>query len=78
MLDVCGIPYKLEVVDSLKLQNKAEPYLSVNPSGTIPTITSGDYKVIGNFISFYMFLTSTQPSLKEKLCPDRVRIEVER
>ena len=42
-LELIGAPYELVLVDYFKGEQKAEPYLSLNPNASIPALTDGDF-----------------------------------
>ena len=42
-LRLIGAPYELVHVDYFKGEQKAEPYLSLNPNASIPAMTDGDF-----------------------------------
>ena len=42
-LELIGAPYELIHVDYFKGEQKAEPYLSLNPNASIPAMTDGDF-----------------------------------
>jgi glutathione S-transferase len=42
-LELMGAPYELKHVDYFKGEQKAEPYLSLNPNASIPALVDGDF-----------------------------------
>ncbi len=44
-LDLIGAPYELVHVDYFKGEQKAEPYLSLNPNASVPAMTDGDFEL---------------------------------
>lgn len=42
-LDLIGCPYELVHVDYFKGEQKAEPYISVNPNASVPAMVDGDF-----------------------------------
>ena len=42
-LNLIGAPYELVHVDYFKGEQKAEPYISVNPNATVPAMVDGDF-----------------------------------
>jgi glutathione S-transferase len=44
-LKLIGAPYELVHVDYFKGEQKAEPYLSLNPNASIPAMTDGDFEL---------------------------------
>ena len=42
-LDLIGAPYELVHVDYFKSEQKAEPYISVNPNASLPTLVDGEF-----------------------------------
>ena len=42
-LKLIGAPYELVHVDYFKGEQKAEPYLAINPNASIPALTDGDF-----------------------------------
>ena len=47
ILKVSGVPHQFEKISLLQEQNKQPSYLAQNPSGQIPMITEGQFKIIG-------------------------------
>ena len=43
--DLIGAPYQLVHVDYFKGEQKAEPYLSLNPNASIPAMKDGDFEL---------------------------------
>lgn len=44
-LELIGAPYQLVHVDYFKGEQKAEPYLTLNPNASIPAMTDGDFQL---------------------------------
>ena len=44
-LDLIGMPYELKHVDYFKGEQKAEPYVSLNPNAAIPAMADGDFVI---------------------------------
>jgi glutathione S-transferase len=42
-LDLIGAPYELVHVDYFKGEHKAEPYLTLNPNASVPSMVDGDF-----------------------------------
>lgn len=42
-LELIGAPYELAHVDYFKGEQKAEPYISVNPNASVPAMADGDF-----------------------------------
>lgn len=42
-----GIPFRVKLVDVLKGETRLAPYLAINPAGTVPYLTLGDGRGIG-------------------------------
>jgi glutathione S-transferase len=42
-LDLIGAPYELVHVDYFKGEQKAEPFISLNPNASVPAMTDGDF-----------------------------------
>ena len=78
VLEICSLEYDFQHIDQLKGEHKKEPYFKINPSGYLPTITHGGYKVIGNFMNFYMFLCNTYIEVKEQLYSNEAKLHIER
>jgi glutathione S-transferase len=47
ILKISRVPHTFEKVDTLNEEHRKESYLKQNPSGQIPLITEGQFKVIG-------------------------------
>jgi glutathione S-transferase len=57
---IAGVPHQMTEVDTLKGEHKLQTYLSVNPTGTIPMITDGGYKIMGGSQVFLNYLCNSQ------------------
>ena len=47
VVDIAGVSYNFNLVDHLAKENTKEPYTSVNPTGQIPMISQGGFKILG-------------------------------
>ena len=57
------------LVDTLKHENESLEYQEINPTMTIPMITDGDFKLLGDGISIYKYL-GLNPKIKQKFFPE--------
>jgi len=61
-LSIGKIPHEIKVVDLSKGKHKAEDFLKVNPRGSVPSITDGDFSLgESNAILRYLFATRDLP-----------------
>jgi glutathione S-transferase len=44
-MDLIGAPYELVHVDYFKGEQKAEPFISLNPNASVPAMTDGDFQL---------------------------------
>ncbi len=58
MVAICGVPHNLNVVSTISGENKADKYLTINPTGSVPTITDihGNQYVLGGFSIYINYL----------------------
>lgn len=68
----------MEEIDTLKGDHKGPSYLAVNPTGGIPMITDGGYKVLGGSQVLLNYLCNSQQRIKDKLYPQELRNEIEK
>ena len=58
------VPHKFELVDTFNQDNLRDPYVELNPNSTIPMITDGMAKIIGDGASLYYFLVNKHAKIK--------------
>lgn len=51
--------FDFTLVDTLEQQNQQRPYIDENPNGTVPMISLGTTKVIGDSESLFNYLVNT-------------------
>jgi len=78
VLYIAGVPYQLEEIDMFKGDHKKDSYLAINPSGQIPMITEGSFKILGGNSIFLIYLCNSNQRIKDKLYPTEVRAEIEK
>ena len=55
-----------ELIDTIDGQNNKAPYIEMNPSATIPMLSQGHSKVIGDGISIFNYILNVDEKLSEK------------
>jgi glutathione S-transferase len=60
------MPHVLHEVDTLKDDNNRDPYLKENPTGQVPTMLHGNFKIIGATNIFLGYLASCVPKIRER------------
>ena len=59
-------PFVLKEISTLDGEHKKPPYSVLNPTGSIPVITHGKFKVLGTGQSMYIgFLASTNNRIRD-------------
>jgi glutathione S-transferase len=72
------VKHEFHNVDQFKGDHKKEPYLSLNPTGSIPTLTEGRFLVLGGYLVFLNYLGNYHKTIKEKLYPSSSRNEIDK
>ena len=70
LLMMSDIGFDIEIVDQFKGDHKTPAYMTVNPTGQLPTITEGDYLVLGGYSVFLQYLSANHKLIKDKFYPD--------
>ena len=70
MCEVSGTKYILNSIEPLKGDNSATRYLAINPTGHIPMLEEGFFKVLGGNQLIYIFMVKNKSSIAEKLYPE--------
>lgn len=78
ILQIAGVPHSLEEIDQFRGDLKKESYLAQNPSGQIPMITEGLFKILGGSNTLMAYLCNSQQRIKDKLYPLEARQEIEK
>lgn len=78
IINIAGVPYSFEEVDQFKGDHKKDSYLAINPSGQIPMITEGSFKILGGNNIFLIYLCNSHQRIKDKLYPVETRVEIEK
>ena len=78
ILFIAGIPHQFEEVDQFKQEQKKESYLAQNPSGQIPMITEGSFKILGGGNIFLIYLCNSHQRIKDKLYPNESKADIEK
>ncbi|TFW27222.1 glutathione S-transferase family protein [Duganella callida] len=63
LLEELHAPYELHVMNMKKGENRAAPYLAVNPMGKVPAIRHGD-AVVTEQVAIYLYLADLFPEAK--------------
>ena len=71
--NVTFIPNK---IDTLKGDNKQTRYLSINPTGHIPMLEEGMFKVLGGNHVIYIYLAKSKSKISELLMPAEMEQKV--
>lgn len=77
MLTMTDIKYELEIVDQFKGDNKTPQFLTINPTGQIPTLTESDFLVLGGYQVFVQYLASNHKKIKERFYPQESTSAIE-
>jgi glutathione S-transferase len=78
ILKIANVPHSFEKVNMLNEEHRKESYLIQNPSGQIPMITEGPFKVIGGGNTLINYLINAHKPVAEHLYPEPLRAEVEK
>ena len=73
---VSGVPCVTNTIDFLKGDNRAPRYLNINPTGHIPMLEEGPYKVMGGNHLVYIYLCKSKTSIASKLMPTELEQKV--
>ena len=76
-LQFCGVQFTFKEVNTLIGEHKEEPYLAVNPTGSVPTLVDGNTSVIGGYSTFLTYLASAYPVLGAALYPPNSQAEID-
>jgi glutathione S-transferase len=63
-------PYKFEPYDILKGETKNAKFLAINPTGSIPFIEDGDYRVFGGNMGIYGYICKSKKNIGNKFLPE--------
>ena len=63
LCNMSGASAAFTVVDIFARENESEAYLQLNPSGTVPILTHGNFKVLGDSDSTYTYLIKKLPEV---------------
>ena len=67
LIAICNmaeVPCEFVHVDTFNQENMRDPYVQLNPNSTIPMITEGMAKIIGDGASLYYFLVNRHARIK--------------
>jgi glutathione S-transferase len=78
ILTIAKVPHAVEKVNMLNEEHRKESYLTQNPSGQIPMITEGPYKVIGGGNTLINYLVNAHKPVAQALYPEEDRAEAEK
>ena len=78
LLYIAGVPHQFEEVDYFKGEHQKEPYLSVNPTGQIPMVSEGSFKILGGNNIYLVYLCNSHQRIKDKLYKQDQRGEIEK
>ena len=74
--DKAGEKYILNKIEPLKNDNTATRYLSVNPTGHIPMIEEGMFKVLGGNHIIFVYLCKSKANVQQKLMPAEMDMKI--
>ncbi len=63
LLEELHAPYELHVMNMKKGENRAAPYLAINPMGKVPAIRHGD-AIVTEQVAIYLYLADLFPEAK--------------
>ena len=63
---MAGVTHEFILVDTFNQDNLRDPYVQLNPNSTIPMITDGMAKIIGDGASLYYFLVNKHAKIKQQ------------
>ena len=66
MCEMAEVEVGFMLVDTFRKQNENQDYREVNPTMSIPMITDGPWKIIGEGISVYTYLMNSYPKIKAR------------
>lgn len=78
ILYMAGVPHAMEEVDQFKGDHKKESYLAQNPSGQIPMITEGGFKILGGNNIFLIYLCNSHQRIKDRLYSNDCKADIEK
>ena len=67
--DKANQTYIFNKIDTLKGENKQSRYLAINPTGHIPMIEEGMYKVLGGNHIIFVYLCKSKSNIAQRLMP---------
>lgn len=78
VLKIAGVPCEQIMMNTLANEHKESKigYDLVNPSGSIPTVVEGSYKILGGNNAQITYLCSTHLAIQDKLCPTASQKEI--
>eukprot|EP00350_Pseudokeronopsis_sp_OXSARD2_P010181 CAMPEP_0170556502 /NCGR_PEP_ID=MMETSP0211-20121228/17124_1 /TAXON_ID=311385 /ORGANISM="Pseudokeronopsis sp., Strain OXSARD2" /LENGTH=186 /DNA_ID=CAMNT_0010866867 /DNA_START=151 /DNA_END=711 /DNA_ORIENTATION=- len=62
----------------MRNEQKNQSYLAVNPTGSIPMVTDGGYKVLGGSQVLLNYICSSQKNIKEMLYPAEMTNDIQK
>ena len=74
--DKAGQTFILNKIDTLKGENRQTRYLSINPTGHIPMIEEGMFKVLGGNHIIFVYLCKSKANISQKLMPGELEQKV--
>ncbi len=77
MAKMGGVDFEFKSVDSFLGDYRTPAYESLNPTGTLPTITENRLKCLGGYLVHISFLVNNHPRIKDRLFPTEAKPEIE-
>lgn len=73
---LASIPHNFIPYDILKGDTKSPKFLAVNPTGSIPFIEDGDYRVFGGNVGIYGYICKSKPNIGNKFLPVENQLKI--
>jgi len=78
ILKISRVSHAFEKVNMLNEEHRKEAYLAQNPSGQIPMVTEGQFKIIGGGNTLINYLVNAHKQIADQLHPEEQRGDIEK
>ena len=78
ILKFAKIPHAFEEVNIFQEDQKKPAYLAINPSGQIPMVSEGQFKIIGGGNNLITYVMNAHKNVSDLLYPEECKAEVEK